>query len=109
MKAFLDALYGYALEQGIAPYLETREYHQTICAGGRLGCLTLRAAGGTEPEPGRPPGPGEEGRISGGRGHFLLRPLHGLGAGAAIESRIVPPGDQAPRSSAIRAGMSSAL
>ena len=31
MKAFLDALYGYALEQGIAPYLETREYHQTIC------------------------------------------------------------------------------
>ncbi|MCI8330162.1 MAG: hypothetical protein HFG02_11395 [Oscillibacter sp.] len=31
MKAFLDALYGYALEQGIAPYLETREYRQTIC------------------------------------------------------------------------------
>lgn len=28
MKGFLDALYEYAQEQGIAPYLETREYRR---------------------------------------------------------------------------------
>lgn len=31
MKGFLDALYQYAQEQGIAPYLETWEYRRATC------------------------------------------------------------------------------
>lgn len=31
MKGFLDALYEYAQDQGITPYLETREYRRAIC------------------------------------------------------------------------------
>lgn len=31
MEGFLDALYEYAQEQGMAPYLETREYRRATC------------------------------------------------------------------------------
>ena len=31
MEGFLNALYEYAQEQGVAPYLETREYRRAVC------------------------------------------------------------------------------
>ena len=31
MEGFLDALYEYAQEQGVAPYLETWEYRRATC------------------------------------------------------------------------------
>ena len=31
MEGFLNALYEYAQERGIAPYLETREYRRAVC------------------------------------------------------------------------------
>ena len=67
MKAFLNALYEYALEQGIAPYLETREYRQAIC-NLEADWSAFRSAlpDGPEAEPGSPPGPGEAGWMPGG-------------------------------------------
>lgn len=31
MEAFLEALYQYAQDEGVTPYLETREYRRAVC------------------------------------------------------------------------------